>query len=168
MNPKQFSGSYGDTIKGLAKEFGPAAIGYELAGHAIAGGGLPGLVAGRVLSHFSNMLGKKTTEAMAKKLISDDPSAMQEVIGVITQSPKAMNRLRQITQTASAVAPELGNYQTSRKGRAEGGKVYPAKAASRMEKAVTRAQKSIAQETKPLMSMPDHQIARALEIASTK
>jgi hypothetical protein len=39
---------------------------------------------------------------------------------------------------------------------------------SRMEKAVARAQKAIAEETKPLMEIPDAQIAHALEIAKDK
>ena len=80
-----------------------------------------------------------------------------------------MNKLRQVTQTASALAPELGSYQHgSRQNRADGGKVYPAKPLGRMERSLARAQKAIADETRPIMSMPDNTVAHALEIASTK
>ena len=47
-----------------------AAIGYEVAGHAINGGGLPVIIVGLALSHLSSVLGKKTKEAMATKLMS--------------------------------------------------------------------------------------------------
>ena len=67
------------------------------------------------------------------------------------------------------MAPEFGSYQNQRQGRAEDGKVsYPAKRLSRMEKSVARAQKTLAHETKPLMSLPDDVVAKALEIASHK
>ena len=59
-----------------------------------------------------------------------------------------------------------------REERASGGRLgkgdYPAKRLSRMEKAVIRAQKAIAMETKPIMDQPDHVVARALEIAMNK
>jgi hypothetical protein len=59
-----------------------------------------------------------------------------------------------------------------REQRASGGKIgkrdYPAKPLSRMEKAVLRAQKAIAEETKPIMNMPDQTVAHALEIAKDK
>jgi len=93
--PKSFSRSYGDTLKGLTKDFLPTAMGYELAGHAF--GGLGGMIIGRALSHLSGVLGKRTTEAMATKLMSNDPSAMQEVLGVISENPQAMSKLRKIS-----------------------------------------------------------------------
>lgn len=168
VNPKAFSGSYGDTLKGMTKDFIPASLGYELMGHAVTGG-VGGILAGRVLSHLSSVLGKKTSEAMARKLMSNDPAAMQEVLGVISQNPQAMNKLRQITQTATALSPELGSYQGQRQGRADGGKVgYPVKPLGRMEKAVARAQKALAQETKPLMQTPDAVVAHALEVSASK
>jgi len=59
-----------------------------------------------------------------------------------------------------------------REGRASGGRLgkgdYPAKRLSRMEKAVLRAQKAIAMETKPIMDQPDHVVAKALAIAMNK
>lgn len=63
-----------------------------------------------------------------------------------------------------------GPYGASdRQHRADGGKVgYPAKPASRMERAVARAVKAIATETKPLMSAPDEQVAAALRIATRR
>jgi hypothetical protein len=56
-----------------------------------------------------------------------------------------------------------------RRGRSSGGKVdYPAKKLNRMEKALARAQNALANETKPIMSMPDDQVAHALEIAKER
>ena len=81
------------------------------------------------------------------------------------------------TELRRAVTPRYSvNYapvsMQDREQHASGGKVgtrdYPAKKLSRMEKAVARAQKAIAEETKPLMEMPDAHIARALEIAKDK
>lgn len=68
--PKSLSASYADTLRGLTKEYFVAAIGYEVAGHAINGGGLPVIIVGLALSHLSSVLGKKTKEAMATKLMS--------------------------------------------------------------------------------------------------
>jgi hypothetical protein len=59
-----------------------------------------------------------------------------------------------------------------REERASGGKVgkrdYPAKRLTRLERAAKRAHEEIALETKPIMSQPDHLVARALEIAKDK
>jgi len=103
--------------------------------------------------------------------MSNDPGAMQEVLGVISKNPQAMNKLRQVTQTASALAPELGSYQHgSRQNRADGGKIgYPAKkGVERMQKSLARAQKAIAHETMSLIQAPDAAVAQALEITRTK
>jgi uncharacterized coiled-coil protein SlyX len=53
--------------------------------------------------------------------------------------------------------------------RADGGKVgYPAKAMTRMERSLARAQKAIAEQTKPIMDLNDSVVAHALEIAKSK
>jgi len=64
----------------------------------------------------------------------------------------------------------MGAHGTSdRQHRADGGKVgYPAKAASRMDKAVAGATKAIATDSKPLMYAPDEQVAAALRIATRR
>jgi hypothetical protein len=72
--------------------------------------------------------------------------------------------------STSTIAPELGSYnQQGRQTRADGGKVYPAKkGAERMERSLKRAQRAIAEQTKPIMDLNDSVVAHALEIASTK
>lgn len=49
---------------------------------------------------------------------------------------------------------------------AKGGKVYPAKKMSHMERAAAKAFDDIANETKPLMDLPDEHIAHALGMAA--
>jgi hypothetical protein len=49
---------------------------------------------------------------------------------------------------------------------AKGGKVYPAKKMSHMERAAAKAFNDIANETKPLMDVPDEHIAHALGMAA--
>jgi hypothetical protein len=57
--------------------------------------------------------------------------------------------------------------EDNREGRATGGKVakkdYPAKRLTRLERAARRAFNEIANETKPLMDLPDEQIVNALD-----
>jgi hypothetical protein len=68
----------------------------------------------------------------------------------------------------ASVAPIM-TPEENRAGRASGGKVdkrdYPAKRLTRMEKALKRAQTALAEETKPIMQMPDHHVASVLEQA---
>ena len=67
----------------------------------------------------------------------------------------------------SEKAREQGD--NSRMARADGGKVgYPAKAMTRMERSLARAQKAIAEQTKPIMDLKDSVVAHALEIAKSK
>jgi hypothetical protein len=95
-----------------------------------------------------------------------------------------MSKLRNITaslrslataQGARAVSKPEGNFSLEydkRERRADGGKVdkrdYPAKKLNRMEKALARAQKALAEETKPIMSLDDNHVAQALHIAKEK
>jgi hypothetical protein len=69
-------------------------------------------------------------------------------------------------------ALQKGLYQPSetqkeqREEYAKGGKVYPAKKMSHMERAAAKAFNDIANETKPLMDVPDEHIAHALGMAA--
>jgi hypothetical protein len=67
---------------------------------------------------------------------------------------------------------QAGMSNPDRENRASGGKVdkrdYPAKRLTRMERALKRAQDALAEETKPIMQMPDSHVAHALEIAKDK
>ena len=64
---------------------------------------------------------------------------------------------------AKEVSKLEGKQEPEREQRAFGGKVgkrdYPAKKLSSLEKAARKAFKDIAEETKPIMSMPDEQVA---------
>ena len=67
---------------------------------------------------------------------------------------------------------QAGMSNPDRTQRASGGKVdkkdYPAKRLTRMERALKRAQDSLAEETKPIMSLDDNHVAQALHIAKEK
>jgi hypothetical protein len=89
---------------------------------------------------------------------------------VIKINPMESARARNIAVPAT-VAPFMSPNQ-NREERASGGKVdkrdYPAKRLTRMERALKRAQDALAEETKPIMQMPDDHVAHALEIAKDK
>lgn len=105
---------------------------------------------------------KKYSSGVARKV---QPPTEQEIrTGVGSQVRRALT-----PKGAISYAPITAD---DREERASGGRLgkgdYPAKRLSRMEKAVIRAQKAIAAETKPIMDQPDHVVARALEIAMNK
>jgi hypothetical protein len=106
-----------------------------------------------------------------------DPAAAREFARLAEKNTPAetariIARIASMQSTASrGTESKFGINYDSREQRASGGKVgkdYPAKKLNRMEKAVLRAQKAIAEETKPIMEMPDAQVAQALEIAKDK
>jgi hypothetical protein len=107
-----------------------------------------------------------------------DPAAGKEFAMLAQKNTPAeaariIARIAQLEGTsARGTKGKFGLEYDDRKHRASGGKVgkrdYPAKPLSRMEKALSRAQNALAEETKPLMQMPDAQIAHALEIAKDK
>lgn len=74
--------------------------------------------------------------------------------------------------TPALEAPVFAEDYEDREERASGGRLskrdYPAKRLTRVEKALKRAQQSIALETKPLLDHPDEHIAQALDIAMNK
>ena len=67
---------------------------------------------------------------------------------------------------------QAGMSNPDRQQRASGGKLekrdYPAKRLTRMERALKRAQYALAEETKPIMNLPDAHVAQALHIAKDK
>jgi len=92
--------------------------------------------------------------SLARQLLMEVPrdkiKARSEIVGKMIQ-----RGLYQPSETR----PKRDEYQ-------RGGKVgYPAKKLSPIEKAAAKAYNDIANETKPLMEMPDEQIAHALNMA---
>jgi hypothetical protein len=68
----------------------------------------------------------------------------------------------------NAARLEARKPEEDRTPRAAGGKVYPAKKLSLMEKAARKAFNDIALESRPLMDMPDEAIVKALDLAKDK
>lgn len=68
----------------------------------------------------------------------------------------------------NAARLEAGEPEEDRSPRAGGGRVYPAKKLSLMEKAARKAFNDIALESRPLMDMPDEAIVKALDLAKDK
>jgi hypothetical protein len=99
-------------------------------------------------------------------------SAGKRVLQGAPAGVPAALRMEQFPARGSVTYAPPVAAEDEREQHAAGGKVgkrdYPAKRLSRIEKAVLRAQKAIAEETKPLMQMPDSTIAHALEIAKDK
>ena len=90
---------------------------------------------------------------------------MREALAQINKSPQ----LKQALSKAEIIMQQLAGSYGARQNRASGGKIdkrdYPAKRLTRMEKALKRAQTALAEETKPIMKMPDHHVAQVLEQA---
>jgi len=110
----------------------------------------------------STILSKPRTAKAAARVQSAYVQDLQKAIDPSSARSATQIALRDfmtsLGATESMVAAE------DREQHASGGTV----GLSRMEKAVARAQKAIAEETKPLMDQPDHIVAHALEIAKDK
>jgi hypothetical protein len=111
---------------------------------------------------FSTILARPRTAKAAARVQNAYVQDLQKAIDPSSARSATQIALRDfmtsLGATESMVAAE------DREQHASGGTV----GLSRMEKAVARAQKAIAEETKPLMEMPDQTIAHALEIAKDK
>jgi len=97
------------------------------------------------------------------------PTAGQALLDEVA---RISGRVPQALASAARTQAISNMTENERENRASGGKVdkrdYPAKRLTRMERALKRAQNALANETKPIMSMPDDQVAQALEIAKDK
>jgi hypothetical protein len=121
----------------------------------------------------SDRLTKKAGEKLEKLVASGGDKS--KITPVKKAAPFTARAIGAPATVGMATKPQfVGDvvFADDREQRASGGKVgkrdYPAKRLSRMEKAVLRAQKAIADETKPLINMPDAHVAHALEIAKDK
>ena len=165
----------GAGISGLGK--GLKDVGLPVAGFSAAGplGAAAGYVAKSFVENLSSELGRKQAIAMANKLVSGNPEAIQEVYSELAKKPGAMNKLENINNSLRyLMAGKLSQNaaEPHRPQRASGGKLekrdYPAKRLTRMERALKRAQDALAEETKPIMNLPDSTVAQALHIAKDK
>ena len=116
---------------------------------------------------ISDKLTKRAGKRLEKLVAAGGQKA--KIAPVKRAEPFAARSIGVPTTVGLATKPQFGlSYAPisaeDREQHASGGAV----GLSRMEKAVARAQKAIANETKPLMEMPDAHIAHALEIAKDK
>jgi hypothetical protein len=126
-----------------------------------------GALAGRIAG-TRGKLNEEYGKKLAERLVSTDPMAVREAMTEINKSPA----LKQAFSKAEIIMQQLAGSEGARANRASGGKVdkrdYPAKRLTRMERALKRAQDSLAEETKPIMSLDDSHVAQALHIAKEK
>jgi hypothetical protein len=139
----------------------------------IASGAMLGWMAQRGLN-----LADKTALEVAKKLVSNDPAAVQEALNAVAGKPQMLKTLRGAYNASLApIAPVaargsvefLERPQNDRAQRANGGRIgsrdYPAKKLSALDKAARRAHLDISRELEPVMGLPDDVVANALSLA---
>lgn len=127
------------------------------------------IVAGAALGWMAQRglnLADKTAVEIAKKLVSNDPQAVQEAINSISKNPHTLKALRGAYGASLAPLAARKSIEQQREQRASGGRVYPAKRLSTIEKAARRAHLDIAKELEPIMDMPDDVVANALNLAN--
>lgn len=161
------------TESGLAKKLlgrlpyigGEAGIAGALS-HSFTGAFMPVLLdlAGTTAKHFADKRSMASLEKLGEMLVSPDPAARQQLINMIAEKPSAMSKLRNI-ETSFRRMGVIGGVEARREERAKGGKVYPAKRLTLLEKAARKAHNEISEGSKPLMDMPDEHIAQGLNVA---
>lgn len=134
--------------------------------HSLSGAFLPVLLdlAGTTAKHVADKRQMAAVEKMGEMLVSPDPAVRQQLINMIASKPSAVEKLRNI-DTFFRRATVVGGVEAPREERKAGGRVYPAKRLTLLEKAALRAHKELAEGSKPLMDMPDEQIAHGLNMA---
>jgi hypothetical protein len=129
--------------------------------------GLTGKLAGRYAASNAKM-NEVYARRLAEMLVSPNPQDVQKAMQVVNSNPAMSSAISK----ANIFMQQLIGAETARPQRASGGKVdkkdYPAKRLTRMERALKRAQDSLAEETKPIMSLDDSHVAQALHIAKEK
>lgn len=134
--------------------------------HSLSGAFLPVLLdlAGTTAKHVADKRQMAATEKLGEMLVSPDPAVRQQVMNMIAEKPSAMQKLRNIDTSLRRLSI-VGGVEPAREERKAGGRVYPAKRLTLLEKAALRAHKELAESSKPLMDMPDEQIAAGLHNA---
>lgn len=119
---------------------------------------------GTTIKHVSEKKNMESLERLGEMLVSPDPAIRQQVMGMIAQKPSAMEKLRNIDTSLRRMGVVAG-VEAPREERAKGGKVYPAKRLTLLEKAARKAHSELSEGSKPLMDMPDEHIAQGLNVA---
>jgi hypothetical protein len=88
-------------------------------------------------------------------LTSNDPQAVNKALQAVSGNPALQNAMTRVDTILQNIAGSTAARDTGpREGRSSGGKVgtrdYPAKAQSRMEKALKRAPKGISRRNKTI------------------
>ena len=124
-------------------------------------------IAGVSAKHVADKRNMEAVEKLGEMLVSPNPAVRQKVMDMIAKKPEAMQKLRNIDNSLRRLGT-VSAMDTDRTERKAGGRVYPAKKLTLMEKAARKAFNDIANESKPLMDMPDEQIVNALRIAKDR
>lgn len=134
--------------------------------HSLTGALTPVLfdLAGTTAKHLADKRSMAAMEKLGSMLVSPDPAVRQQVMEMIAQKPSAMAKLRNI-ETSFRRMGVIGGVEAPREERAKGGKVYPAKRLTLLEKAARKAHNELSEGSKPLMDMSDEQIASGLHEA---
>lgn len=134
--------------------------------HSLTQAFLPVLLdlAGTTAKHIADKRQMAATEKLGEMLVSPDPAVRQQLMSMIADKPSAMQKLRNIDTSLRRIAI-VGGVEAPREERKAGGRVYPAKRLTLLEKAALRAHKELAEGSKPLMDMPDEKIAHGLNMA---
>ena len=123
------------------------------------------------MGHMAGVQGKVAearARQIAERLVSKNPKEVEQAINVISADPQAMKALSSAYAATQTFLAHAGERATRASGGKVGSRDYPAKAASRMERAVKRAAAAISNESRPLMSAPDEAVAQALRIAARR
>lgn len=134
--------------------------------HSITQAILPVLLdlTGTTVKHVSDRRRLDSIERLGEMLVSPDPAVRQQVMDMIASKPSAMEKLRNIDTSLRRLVT-IGGVEPAREQRKSGGKVYPAKRLTLLEKAARKAHGELANGSKPLMNMPDEHIAHQLNMA---
>lgn len=134
--------------------------------HSLTGAFMPVLLdlAGTTIKHVADKRQMAAVERMGEMLVSPDPAIRQQVINMIASKPSAVEKLRNIDTFFRRTAVVSG-VESPREQRKAGGRVYPAKRLTLLERAARKAHIELAEGSKPLMDMPDEHIAHKLNVA---
>lgn len=134
--------------------------------HSLSGAFMPVLLdlAGTTVKHVADKRQMAAVEKLGEMLVSPDPAIRQQVINMIANKPSAIQKLRNIDSFFRR-ATVVGGVEAPREERKAGGRVYPAKRLTLLERAALKAHKELSESSKPLMDMPDEHIAHELHAA---
>ena len=132
----------------------------EIGKGALMGAGAGALAQGR------GWMNSRLAEAVAEKMISDNPQDISFATRMLSQYPESMNAFRRFTTGAMIGAPTQLELQ-GRAGHAKGGSVKPSHdhLVSRLMSLAETAKKAEKERTKAILSVPDDAVTTALQKA---